>query len=322
MTNKDSIIPYAIIGSLAKIDNVYELRLFGWILAKAQSVLKLYNKNLSDINLQYALDMAELTMPARYLLQDGDRNYHNIKKAYSLANKTIDYERNGVNYHLNIIAFPMVYKDGGTVMFKCVIHNELWHGLLNFTKGYRLINLQTYMALKSNYSVIMYMLISQQTKQTNYTIAALRKLTGADAFKAYDRTSNFLKKVIDRAKEELDQHSPYTFGYGLYRAGRGGGYKEIIITPMVNENYAKPENKKMEKEIARQRVRLDERVQRCLQDTFGMEPGGMEAIEGLLTQIGDWQRQLDYLADVRQYAFKASIKNPAGYLVESLRNRH
>ena len=66
---KDSIIPYSIIGSLSKIENVYELRLFGWILAKAQSVLKLYNKNLADINLQYALDMCEITfLPALKLL--------------------------------------------------------------------------------------------------------------------------------------------------------------------------------------------------------------------------------------------------------------
>lgn len=318
---KDSIIPYSIIGSLSKIENVYELRLFGWILAKAQSVLKLYNKNLADINLQYALDMCEITMPARYLLIDGDRNYRHISKAFTLANKTIEYERNDVEYRLNIIAFPRLVKTGGALTFKCVIHNELWHALLNFSKGYRLINLQTYMALKSPYSVIMYMIISQQSGQMNYTIGQLRKLMGVGHLKAYERTSNFIGKVVEKAMIDLDTHSPYTFRYGLYRAGRGGGYKEIIITPKPNDQYQAETDTKIEKEVARQRVRLSSEVVYYLEDTFKMEPKGMELIEGLLLQIGDHTEQLKYLAGIKEYALRQHIKNPAGYLVETLRNR-
>lgn len=318
---KDSIIPYSIIGSLAKIDNVYELRLFGWILAKAQSVLKLYNKNLADINLQYALDMCEITMPARYLLLDGDRNYKHITRAFTLANKTVEYERNGTEYRLNIIAFPRLHKQGGTLTFRCVIHNELWHALLNFSKGYRLINLHTYMALKSPYSIIMYMIISQQQRQFNYTIGALRKILGVDKLKAYDRTSNFIAKIIDKAMADLDKHSPYTFRYGLYRAGLGGGYKEIIITPQPNKDYQTPDAPKMDKEIGRQRVRLSNEVIYYLEDTFGMEPKGMETIETLLLQIGDQYAQLNYLAGIKEYTAKTRIRNAAGYLVESLRQR-
>ena len=319
---KDSIIPYSIIGSLAKIDNVYELRLFGWILAKAQSVLKLYNKNLAEINLQYALDMAQVTMPARYLLIEGDRNYKNIKKAFTLAQKTVEYERNGTEYHLNIIAFPQLLKSRKEVMFLCVIHNELWHALLNFSRGYRLINLQTYMQLKSNYSVIMYMIISQQSQQINYNIGTLKKILGVDKLKAYERNNNFITKVVERAMSELDTNSPYTFRYGLYRAGRGGGYKEIIIRPQPNTQYTPPDNTHIEKEIGKQRVRLDDKVIFILQDTFGMEPKGMEQIEGLLMQIGDVETQLTYLSQIKEYTLRASIRNAAGYLVESLRNRH
>ena len=51
---KAAIIPYVIIQSIAALDNIYEARLFGWVLAKAQSVLKLYNKDLAEINLQHA----------------------------------------------------------------------------------------------------------------------------------------------------------------------------------------------------------------------------------------------------------------------------
>lgn len=318
---KDSIIPYSIIGSLAKIDNVYELRLFGWILAKAQSVLKLYNKNLADINLQYALDMCEITMPARYLLLDGDRNYKHITRAFTLANKTVEYERNGTEYRLNIIAFPRLHKQGGALTFRCVIHNELWHALLNFSKGYRLINLHTYMALKSPYSIIMYMIISQQQRQFNYTIGALRKILGVDKLKAYDRTSNFIAKIIDKAMADLDKHSPYTFRYGLYRAGLGGGYKEIIITPQPNKDYQTPDAPKMDREIGRQRVRLSNEVIYYLEDTFGMEPKGMETIETLLLQVGDQYAQLNYLAGIKEYTAKTRIRNAAGYLVESLRQR-
>ncbi|WP_264802578.1 hypothetical protein, partial [Bacillus sp. CN2] len=92
---KDAQISYIVLQSLRQLDNIYEVRLFGWVIAKAQAALKRYNKDLSHINMEHALNLVRVTLPARYLLQIGDTNYKNIPKAFTLAQKSVDYWRDG-----------------------------------------------------------------------------------------------------------------------------------------------------------------------------------------------------------------------------------
>lgn len=321
---KDAIIPYALIKSLSQIDNVYEMRLFGWVIAKAQSVLKMYNKDLADINLQYALNLVRVTLPAKYLLVPGDNNYRNIRKAFTLADKTIEYERDGNYYHLHIIAFPEYQNARYESKVTFVIHNEVWHAFLNnFKKGWRLFNLPTYMRLKSCYSVIMYMLISQQTKPMTYKLSTMKTLLGVDDKPAYERNANFIKRVIEAAKKELDENSPTSFIYDLNRAGRGGGYDTITLHTTDNPAYVPPANERQRtKAMAAARVMLDERVVEYLQNAYDMTAKEMEVAEKYVQQIeGGVPAQIEYLAGVRTRAKKAKVMNVKGYLVQALRNR-
>lgn len=319
---KDAFIPYSIIDAFRQIDNIYECRLFGWLIAKAQSVLKLYNKDLGEINLQYAMNLVTFTIPARYLLNAGDNNYRNIIKAFTLASKTIDYESDDVNMRLNIIAFPSMMKENGKLVVSCVIHNEMWHALLNFSKGYRLVSLQTYMRLSSKYSIVFLILISQQTTPMKYSVGYLRRLTGTEEKKAYDRTANFFAKVIDPARRELNRESPITFEYTADRSGLGGRYYDVTIIPKKNQDYRpRPADEEHNKTIERQRVRLDERVTEYLMNNFGMRPRDCENIENMLADVGNWDDQIVLLEKVRHVAAARGVRSPAGYLVETLKNR-
>lgn len=317
---KDSIVPYLIVRTLAKIDNIYEMRLFGYIFAKAQSVMKLYNKDLSAINLQHAMNLTRVTLPARYLLQIGDTNYRHIHKAFELAEKWVDYERDDWHLKLNIIAFPEFKKEGRNSMITFVIHNDLWHALLDFSQGYRLINLPTYMRLKSTYSVIMYMLITQQNKTIEYHIDTLKKLTGADKNKAYQRTSNFITKVVKAAQKELNESSPFTFTFTLRRSGRGGTYTNIIITPIKNPDFKIEETPtQREKDLDRQRIRLDTEVVNYLTNACGMDIKGIEQIEGYILQMGDYDVQIRRIAEIKERALRGKVKNVAGYIVNAIK---
>ena len=318
---KDSIIPYIIVRTLAKIDNIYEMRLFGYIFAKAQSVMKVYNKDLSSINLQHAMNLTRVTLPARYLLQLGDTNYHHIIKAFELSNKWVDYERDGWQVKLNIIAFPEYRKEGRNSLITFVIHNDLWHALLDLSKGYRLVNLPTYMRLKSTYSVIMYILISQQNKPMEYHVDTLKHLTGADKNKAYQRTSNFITKVIKAAQKELNEVSPYTFEFSMKRSGRGGVYTNITLTPVKNENY-KIEDPKNQRDIDlwRQRIRLHPEVIAYLEQNCGIDQKGIESVEGIIAQIGDYDRQIRVIAEFKEMAIRHRVTNVAGYVMNAIRN--
>lgn len=316
---KAAIIPYPIVYTFSRLENIHEARLFGWILAKAQSVLKLYNKDLRDINIEHALDMVRLTVPTRFLLGEGDNNYRNARKAFTLADKKIELEREGNIYHLHIIAFPTILKRQGNSVLQCVVHNEIWHAMLDFTRGHRLIDLRAFFELKSAYSIIMYILVSQQAQPMTYQADTLRRLLGVEGKKSYARTFNFFARVLEPARDELDRVAAYSFDYTAERKGLGARYENIVIIPRASKRaHALPFDEKS-KEIQRQRLRLDDRVQEYLATAFGMTPREMEVAEPLLTRLGDYGEQLRKIADVKTAMLKAPVRNRKGYLIESLK---
>lgn len=323
MTEDRSIIPYTIIAAMAQMDSVLESRLFGWVMAKAQAVNKLYQKDLSDINLAHALDVVQVTIPAHYLLPVGDTNYSQIRKAFKLATKTIHYEHEGLVADFNIIANPRFIKRNGRKLISFIIAREIWWAMLDFTKGYRLISLQTYMRLKSTYAIIMYVLVSQQTKPLTYSIETLRQTLGATS-KAYERTANLIAKVIEPARRELDKASPFTFTYELERGGRGGGYKNITIRPSMNATFdgtlETPMERERAEELQRQRIRLDDRVTDYVLHGFSGTAMECERLERLILNIGSVSDQLSKLATIKEAADRRRVRNRMAYLTASLKN--
>lgn len=316
-----TLIPYNIVQCLSSLENIYETRLFGWTLAKAQSVLKLYNKDLSSINIEHALGLTRVTIPARLLLNEGDKNYTVLTRAFSLASKKIVYEKDNTIYHLNIIAFPELRKDGRRSMITYVIHNELWHALLDFSRGYRLFRLETYMTLNTKYAIIMYLLISQQSGPRNYQVETLRQLLGCTS-KAYDKGSNLFARVIDPSRQELMRKAPWYFEYSATKEGKSHRITEIIITPVLNKAVVIDRNSDTAKKGDELRLRLEQPVVDYLADHFGMSAREAETVETLLLKAGDTPRQLAKLEEIHYRTMTARVKNPAGYLVRSLQNQY
>lgn len=315
-TDNISTIPYLIVESMRQIDNIFEMRLMGWVLAKAQSVIKLYNADLKDINLSHALNLVRVTMPARYLLPEGDNNYKHIRKAFNLAKRTIPYERDGVEYQLNIIAMPELRKRGHQTEISFVIHNLFWYAAVEFSRGYRLVNLPAMLRLHSTYSVMMYLLVSECKKPTAYAIPTLRAALGATAA-SYDKTFNFERKVLQAAKKELDASAPWTYDYRLEARSKGKTYTHVVIEPRRSDQPKPPDTEK-DRDLFAQRLRLDERVTDYMRHSLGMEVKDIERVEGYLMRLGDWQRQLDKLATIRDYAAARKVRNLTAYITASV----
>jgi len=317
---KDAIIPYNIIETFGQLENVYEVRLMSYVIAKAQSVLKLTDRNWTDINLQYALDnsIMRVTFPARYLLDKGSTNYHCIKKAFTLADKRITYEKNDIYYHLHILAFPEFRKAGKNKLITFVIHREIWHALIDFVKGYRLVSLPTMMTLQSTYSVVMYLICSQQTRPITYSIMRLREMTNTLDKRAYARNSNFFAKVLDVAKAELDKKAPYSFDYTADRTGKGGAYHTVTIIPRTTHNQPTDQPERTDN-LERQRVRLDPNVVDYLVFNFDFTTQEIEPLEGIIARLGDWQEQIQRLADIKTTIRARRIANAKAYVVGALK---
>lgn len=312
-------IPYLLINSLKNFNNIYEIRLFGWILAKSQSVIRYYNSDLSEINVERALNLVRITFPARYLLPETDNDYTHIYKAFNLAERTIPYKKNNYWYNLNIIAFPQVEKVGKQLMFSCVIHNELWHVLLDFQQRYRLVNLYTYMKLSNQSSVIMYILISQQNEAITFRIDDLRELLGANGG-SYSRYNNFLARYLRPAQKELMEKAPYSFEIEELRSGRGNAVKGVKIVPKaVSKMEEESEKNELKTLLSVQRFNVDVRVVEYLMHKCNLSERQIDVIEPYLAQHGNSQQQIEKIEYIMHKAKKGNIHNLHGYLYAALR---
>lgn len=316
-TDNRSLVPYALIESLRHLDNIYEARLFSWILAKAQSVLKYYNKDLGSVNIQFALNMARVTLPARMLLAPGDDNYKDIPKAFGLANKTVDYVAESGNvYHLNIIAFPEYIKQSnGKSYVTFVIHNQLWHAILdNFERGYRIVNLLDIFHLTSKYSVVLYYLLSQQ-EEYKVGVSTLRELMGASA--SYQKWNNFENRIIKSAIKDIHSHTNCRVEY-TKQVSEGARGKPV--TSLTFHFYSKKNDEDPERQQQLQLLKssLDDNIKDELQRMYNIKPSDVHRFEPMLLQVGDSQQQLHFLDRVVETVRRKRVENKAGYLFRSL----
>ena len=167
----------------------------------------------------------------------------------------------------------------------------------------------------------MFVIISQQTAPFTYHIDTIKRLLGADKQKAYERTSNFIAKVINSAQRELNDYAPYTFTYTLERKGRGGGYENITITPVNNKNMKPFRNESAkEKLLDAQRIRLHAEVVSYLTNSWGLDTASIERVENIIEQWGDYDVQIRRLAEIKESADKTRPANYAGYLMNALKN--
>lgn len=316
---KNAMIPYLMIDVLGSFDNIYETRLFAWILAKAQCAAKKYDYNMKSINVQFALDMVQISIPVHYILPPNDHSYNNVHKADGLANKTIRYERNDIEYQLNIIAFPHVSRIGRKSFYTCTIHNALWVALLDFSKGFRVVKMSAFLSLKNPAAMILYLLISNQHDIKYYTCSELRTLMGATAA-SYKLIHNFRRRVLEPARDELTEKAPYTCEFRYMRGnGRGGATTTIVVKPIANDNYKQPDER-LRETVNAQRLRVDSDIQYYLQQSLGLTAREIERVEPLIADIGDKDTVMDRLTRVRETTRSRPIKNMAAYVCTALAN--
>lgn len=217
VTNKDLIQSYIL--TTAKYDySVYEKR----ILYRIIELMQEYTKG-KTLNSRYSItktmfDDIDVIMPASAFLKDEkDQNYTRTKDALlSLNRKVIQYEDRESWGAFNLIERPVVHKIGDNISFR--ISPTIAKAFLDFSKGFSKYELETAMSFKSEYSMRFYELLSGQKKPITYSIENLKIM-----FKVEDKyklTANFINKVIEPAKKELDEKSPYSFEYKPVKLGR------------------------------------------------------------------------------------------------------
>ena len=172
------------------------------------------------------LGEAEIEIPIRNLLGPGNTNYVQARNAImELMSRPYFVEttkmKNG----------EPVYDENGEMQFEFIGHQILndckvdvkpgiaqvtvnkntWREILNFSKGFRRFDLNAAMMLTKKCSARMFRLVSNQSSPVTYSIMDLRKMWGLE--NVYAKTTDFIKRTIVEAKEELDEKAPWSFEF-------------------------------------------------------------------------------------------------------------
>lgn len=262
------------------------------------------------------------TIPVNWLLPNGekDKNHAQVKKAFeALMSKKIIYETPDAIEGFPLIQRFKVDKKGETVTWQ--VPKEIVDVIVNFAKGFRKYELKTAMEFESVYAMRFYELLSGQKNPLTYTIEQLK-----DMFKISDKyklVSDFMRKVIEVAKRELDAKSPYSFEYKINKSGRK--FHSITFIPKFQPQY---QDEDLERQRLQQKVSLRYTLTKqeinYLKENFGFTDTEIKknmdtfkevlGVTDLLTEVAR------IIAKMNEYVRKGNpISNPKGYIINALK---
>lgn len=302
----------------AKYDfNAYEKRIMYRLVELAQDEIKgiMIRDNMHKI--EPTLFGREITMPVADILRnEKDQNYTIAKKAFrSLAQKGVEYEDDKFWQYTAIISNPKIDKIKGSVVF--TVLDDIWRCLLDFTKGYRKYELITAMQFKSVYSMRMYELMSGQKRPLEFTFEDLKQRFGVKD--KYKLVGHFKTRVLDIAKKELDESSPYSFNYIEIKEGRKVvGFK---FFPTFHPDKQDPELYEREK---RSKLTARAQISREALDylRYSFEFKAAEINKNKKTIIEGEQKIPDFIGFLSSLVGPSrTAKNRIGYVINAIKKK-
>jgi plasmid replication initiation protein len=189
---------------------------------------------------------------------------------------------------------------------------------LNFNKCFSKYQLDISLSFKSVYSMRMYELISNQNRKLTFRISKLKKMWDITE-KAYERNYNFIQRIIETAKKELDEKSNWSFTYIPIKKGRS--FELIEFTPV---HFPERETEEIARAEAVRQVNLSffvsKEVKKYLTNTCEFTPreikNNADTIKSFCTKFQG--EAIEILAEI--WGRARGAKNPKGYLIGTLKS--
>ncbi len=341
--NKELIQSYVLTSAKYKF-SLYEKRVLYRIIEIAQCQLEGQQLNNGFTINQTLFGDYVIRMPLSAFEKEGSYNSSKIKKALrDLRKKDITFENDYIEEIYGLIESPKFYKPTdpltkkqmpqgiiekprvnsagesieeippGTVEFR--VNPKIYQAALNFSKGWRKYELKVALTLESTYAMRMYELIVGQKRPLTFLIEDLREMWGI-ALK-YKDTTDFFRRTIDKAKEELDNCSPWSF---TYKKGKTGNkFTSVTFTPKHQPQYEDPElaKKKAQKQTSI-RWDLNNEFITYLKSKFEFDEGEINRNRELFIRC---QNEIeDPLVWMNAIKGRSRTKNnPKGYLIKSIK---
>ena len=251
-------------------------------------------------------------------------NHAQVWKALkSLQVKLVEYEDDKTKESLSIIANPKYKKYSDKVSF--IIDPRIWDVILNFSDGFRAVELKYTLWFKSTYTMRFYELFSRQTVREYDFIQLKEWFRLENKYNGKDGIKDFMRRVIDPAMEELKEKAPFYFEYiPIKRNSRKiNAFRfNVINKPELQEQIDHTEAKMQ----VSSRYYITDQERAYLMENFGFTEDGIRANLDLLKEYVKW---FDLLGDVAIIKAKMSelerkgstIGSYQGYLINSLKKK-
>ncbi len=315
ITNKDVIQSYIVTAARYDFD-VYEKRIVYRLVEMCQDQIEGKKLNAGfRIDPLIFNEMKEITIPISSFLKDEeDQNYTRAKEALrSLRNKTFEYSTPEKPWKLiGLIEMPE-FNSTGFAKFR--IHKEVYEAILNFSKGFRKLELQTAMSFDTVYAMRFYELFSGKKEPITYKIEDLKIMFHLE--NKYKLNADFIKRVIEPAKKEMDEKAPYSFTYKKNIIGR-----KLISLTFFPYSIHKNRDEKLEMTELKKQLSistLDKMIVNYLKENYYFSS---EEIKNNMDTFLIANKQLpdimNFLANKRRAA--SDKKNPKGWLISAIKS--
>ncbi len=306
----------------AKYDfSIYEKKVLYKLIQIAQADLKGKKLDKTYVIGENLFKDRKISMRYDDLMDADNRNYSRIRKALrSLRNKEFEYHTpDGWERLYSIIEKPGINKETKELEF--FVCDIVWQIILNIgSKGWRKYELEVAMSFESIYAMRFYELVSN-TKEgyiQQFTIDNLKQMFSLKG--KYKRINDFVKRVLDPAKKELDKKAPYSFSYKLIKAKGSRKYTSVIITTVVipqNQNEALAK-KSLEMKTSSTWI-IGKETKDFLVRNYDFDEKGIRANIELFAAANkafDFQR---FLRDNARTADSGTVKNKTGWIIGAIK---
>lgn len=296
--------------------NAYEKRILYNLVRLAQSQIEgvRLSENLYRIDHAYS-DLVKVELPVSdFLTGEGDKHHARVKQALlSLHGKTFGYRDENVWECFSIISNPKIELRSSKVSF--YVNTRVWDVLLDFSRGFSRYDLEVAFSLESPYAMRFYELLCCQESPITYSIESLRRIFRLED--KYATTKDFIRRVVESARRELDSKSPVTFTYRPVKEGRR--FTHLQFFPVRQDRFASSRScLKAGLRLHGISAILSSEECRCLED-IGFTESGIRANISLFMRC---QKELDFPAELSLIRGRCRTKNnPCGWCIETLKGR-
>lgn len=305
-------IVQSFIYSVSRVElSLYEQRILLKVVEFAQQQLKGRLIKNCMFRMEHTLDNVRIEIPVRYILTDGSKHYEDVREAASkLMGRRFEFwDTNSGAWYSSPLIYNVAYVEGGGLL-SFYVSKMLFDVILDFTKGFCKYDLETALSLSSPYAVRMYALVASQSRPIVYTIGQLKKMFGVED--KYKQTRDFLIKVIDAAKKNLDDAQCNSFTYSKIKSGKK--VESICIAPLRRRQLTPEE---LAAKVSLKRL-VDNEILVVLISYIGFTTKEISAHKILLNEFCKLPYATDTIYNIERRYRKG--KKTKGYVIAAIRD--